>query len=113
MLYIKNVNRIFTVYNSIMINTFEHKGLKELWEKNKTNKLPTKLIDKIRRILFVIDNLETVPDDLLSITFYKPHPLSGDRKGEWALSVSGNYRITFWFDNKTKSANDLNFEDYH
>ncbi|WP_415541556.1 type II toxin-antitoxin system RelE/ParE family toxin [Empedobacter stercoris] len=96
-----------------MINSFEHKGLKELWENNKTNKLPTKFIDKIKRILFVIDSLEEVPEDLLSIPFYKPHPLKGKREGEWALKVSGNYRITFWFDNKAKAAYDINFEDYH
>lgn len=25
------------------------------------------------------------------------HPLKGDRKGTWAVSVSGNWRVTFKF----------------
>jgi proteic killer suppression protein len=25
------------------------------------------------------------------------HPLRGDRKGAWAVSVSGNWRVTFTF----------------
>ena len=39
------------------------------------------------------------------------HPLKFDRKGEWAMAVSGNWRITFRF--VGENATDLNVEDYH
>jgi toxin HigB-1 len=39
------------------------------------------------------------------------HPLKGDRKGEYALTVTGNYRLTFRFENG--DVLDLNLEDYH
>lgn len=39
------------------------------------------------------------------------HPLKGDRKGEWVVSVSGNWRITFEF--RDSNAYSLNYEDYH
>ena len=39
------------------------------------------------------------------------HPLKFDRKGEWAMSVSGNWRITFRF--ADENATDLDLEDYH
>lgn len=39
------------------------------------------------------------------------HPLKGNRKGYWAVSVSGNWRITFAFDDG--DAVDIELEDYH
>jgi proteic killer suppression protein len=39
------------------------------------------------------------------------HPPKGDRKGGWAISVSGNWRITFRFDGE--DVTDVNREDYH
>ncbi len=39
------------------------------------------------------------------------HALKGDRKGEFAIKVSGNYRLTFRFE--SGDVLDLNFEDYH
>ena len=42
---------------------------------------------------------------------YKFHALVGDREGEFAVSVSGNWRITFEFDGQ--DAVNVNLEDYH
>jgi proteic killer suppression protein len=39
------------------------------------------------------------------------HPLKGERKGSWAVSVSGNWRVTFRF--LGKDADDVDYEDYH
>jgi len=39
------------------------------------------------------------------------HPLKGRRKGGWAVSVSGNWRVTFKF--VGKDANSVDYEDYH
>lgn len=39
------------------------------------------------------------------------HPLKGDRKGTWAVSVSGNWRVTFKF--VGKDADSVDYEDYH
>jgi proteic killer suppression protein len=40
----------------------------------------------------------------------KLHPLRGDWKGFWAVSVSGNWRVVFRFDEN--SAVDVDFLDY-
>ncbi len=47
----------------------------------------------------------------MSLPGYKFHLLKGDRKGEYAVSVSGNWRITFEFDGQ--DAVNVNLEDYH
>jgi proteic killer suppression protein len=39
------------------------------------------------------------------------HPLKGDRKGEYAITVTGNYRMTFRFEKG--DVLDLTLEDYH
>lgn len=39
------------------------------------------------------------------------HPLKGHRKGQWAMTVSGNWRITFAFDGEDVIV--VNLEDYH
>lgn len=96
-----------------MIVSFQHKGLKLLWLKGDRSKLPPTMIDKIVRILTIIDTLECVPDDLEGLPFLRPHPLKGNLDGFWSMSVSGNWRIIFMFDNKTREASILDFLDYH
>ena len=39
------------------------------------------------------------------------HPLKGERKGTWAVKVSGNWRVTFAF--VGKDADRVDYEDYH
>jgi proteic killer suppression protein len=39
------------------------------------------------------------------------HQLKGDRRGTWAVSVSGNWRVTFEF--VEKNVDGVNYEDYH
>ena len=51
-----------------------------------------------------VGELETVPG-------WKLHPLKGDRKGVWSLTVTRNFRLTFRVEGTTVS--DIDFEDYH
>lgn len=60
----------------------------------------------------MLDRLDTVvrAEDM-NIPGYKFHPLSGDRKGTYTVTVTGNWRITFRFDGM--DAIDVNLENYH
>ena len=42
---------------------------------------------------------------------WRVHQLSGDRKGVWSVSASGNWRITFEEDQG--AIDNPNLEDYH
>jgi len=42
---------------------------------------------------------------------YEFHELKGERKGTYAVSISGNWRLTFCFGGE--DAVDVNLEDYH
>jgi proteic killer suppression protein len=96
-----NLIRIAYLYTiqSRMIQTIKSKALRLLWEKDDGSKLPPSQVKKIRIILEIIDNLETVPDDLGFYQNLRPHLLGGDKKGFWSLDVTGNYRIIFRFAN--------------
>lgn len=96
-----------------MIASFKHKGLKLLWTKGDRSKVPANLAEKIKRILVVIDNIELIPDDLEGLQHLRPHLLKGNLDGFWSMAVSGNWRIIFQFNNKTREANVLDFLDYH
>lgn len=60
----------------------------------------------------MLDRLDasTKPEDM-NLPGYKFHSLSGTRKGEFSVTVTGNWRITFKFDGE--NAIDVNYEDYH
>ena len=53
-------------------------------------------------------------DELRALTVWKVHTLTGDRKGTWSLSVTGNRRLTFTVSsNDEREVCDLNLEAYH
>lgn len=87
-----------------------HKGLKRLWEKDDGSRLPPEQIDKIRRILMALDKAKTL-DPLRGIPGYRLHQLTGNLKGYWSITVTGNYRITFRFDQENVFV--VDYQDYH
>ena len=62
------------------------------------------------RVQLVALDTATIIEDM-DIPGFKLHPLKGNRKGLWSISVSGNWRITFEY--KDGNAFIVNYEDYH
>jgi proteic killer suppression protein len=92
-----------------MIQKFKHKGLKRLFESGVSSGVDPQHVDRIRKILALLETAETLEDmDLPGLGL---HPLKGNRKGTWAVKVSGNWRITFKIQNG--EAFEVNYEDYH
>lgn len=94
-----------------MITSFRHKGLKQLFENGDASGLPAHQIQKIQMILAQL-NVVSDPGEM-NFPGSRYHPYKGARKGEYSVDVSGNYRIVFRFDKKTKNAYDVNYEDPH
>jgi proteic killer suppression protein len=94
---------------SSMIGSFQHKGLKDFWEKGSRKGIPPAMAPRIERVLDAMDAATDVSQ--LNLPGFNLHQLKGDRKGEWSIWVSGNYRITFRF--AQGEACDVNLEDYH
>lgn len=92
-----------------MIRNFRHKGLARFFTRSERKGLDARQLDRIRRILDRLDSAVR-PEDM-NLPGYGFHGLKGDRKGVYAVSVSGNWRITFRFE--AGDAVDVNLEDYH
>ena len=92
-----------------MIESFKHRGLKRLFQSGDRSKIRPDLIDKVERILARLE-AALAPEDL-DVPGFGFHPLTGDRKGSFAVVVSRNWRIVFRFENG--SAFDIDFLDYH
>ena len=92
-----------------MIKSFRHRGLERFFTRSERRGLDASQVDRIRRLL---DRLEaaTKAEDM-NLPGYKFHALKGARKGTYAVSVSGNWRLTFRF--TAGDAADVDLEDYH
>ena len=94
------------------MRNFAHKGLKRLYTEDSAKGVPPDTADKLRKMLVFLDNMED-PEELRSLTAWKVHTLTGDRKGTWSLSVTRNRRLTFRIDTAEHEICDVNLEDYH
>jgi proteic killer suppression protein len=94
----------------MIIGKFRHKGLRRLYEDDDPSGLPAHFVKKIKAILAALEFADDL-SQVATVPGWKLHPLRGDRKGEYSITVTGNWRITFKLQGNTVT--DVNFEDYH
>ena len=92
-----------------MISSFKHRGLRMLFENDDRRRLAAAQVDKIRRVLARLDEATGIKH--MALPGFGLHPLKGNLKGFWAVSVSGNWRIIFRFEKS--NAYDVDLVDYH
>jgi len=92
-----------------MIRNFRHRGLRRLFERDDRRGIRPDLADKVARILARLD-ASAEPADV-NVPGFGLHPMTGDLKGFWAVTVSRNWRVIFRFENG--DACDVDFLDYH
>ena len=92
-----------------MIKSWKHEGLKELFLKGTKRGLRPDMADRLRRRLDVLDAANSL--NALGLPGFRLHPLSGKMKGKHSIRVTGNWRITFGFENG--DVLDVDLEDYH
>ena len=92
-----------------MIESIKHKGLKRLYEKNDPGGLRADLVNKVQKILSALEAADG-PNDM-ALPMFRLHPLTGDRRGTYSVTVKANWRITFNF--RQGAACDVDLEDYH
>jgi proteic killer suppression protein len=92
-----------------MIRSFRHKGLRRYYETSSTSGIQAAHAVRLRMQLTALDTAQRIQD--MDIPGYKLHPLKGKLKGRWSIWVSGNWRLTFAFEEG--DAHLLDYEDYH
>jgi len=92
-----------------MIKSFKHKGLKLFFEKGSKAGIDPKQAEKIANRLLVLDSAKTIEG--VDMPGFFLHSLTGNKKGLWSITVTGNWRITFEFVDGDVYI--VNYEDYH
>lgn len=92
-----------------MIKSFRHKGLRRFYETGSIAGVQSAHQKRLRMQLAALDTAQTIED--MDIPGFRLHPLKGKQKGVWAISVSGNWRVTFRL--LEGNVYEVNYEDYH
>lgn len=98
-----------SLYNRGVIASFRHRGLKRFFSGDE-RKIESSLRERVRDILSLLDVCTSTAE--LGRPAYRLHPLKGDRQGYWSMTVSGNWRIVFRFDDHGNVV-DVDLVDYH
>lgn len=102
-------NRQYTGYGTLVIRSFKHKGLKRLFENGDRSGIRPDMANMVEDILGRL-NESHAPQDM-SLPGYRLHPLKGDLKRFWSVTVRANWRIVFRFENE--DVLDVELIDYH
>ena len=90
-----------------MIASFRHRGLKALYEGRTARRVAPDHVEKLRDILAALDRSRR-PEDM-NLPGFRLHELKGRLQGHRAVSVSGNWRVTFRFEDG--AAADVDYVD--
>jgi proteic killer suppression protein len=95
--------------SNIMIKSFKHKGLEEFFYTGSKRGIKPEHASRLERILDRLNAASEIKDMNYPGSFL--HQLSGDKRGFYAVKVSGNWRIFFQFIDGDAYA--VDYDDYH
>jgi toxin HigB-1 len=92
-----------------VIQSIRHKGLRRLYEDDDSRGVLAEHAVKLRDILARLDAADAIAD--MDLPGFRLHPLKGELKGFWAVTVRANWRVIFRF--ADGDALDVDYADYH
>ncbi|MBM4275642.1 MAG: type II toxin-antitoxin system RelE/ParE family toxin [Deltaproteobacteria bacterium] len=92
------------------IKTFRQSWLEEFWHTGKHKRAPAELEARLLRKMDMLNRAAALKD-LQAPPSNRLHALRGDREGQWAISVSGSWRLCFRF--QAGDIFDLELVQYH
>ncbi len=92
-----------------MIRSFQHRGLKRLYERGDRSLIRPDLQDRVEVMLAQLDVASS--PEAMRLPHYRLHTLKGRLKGYWSVTVKANWRIIFRFEGE--DVHDVELIDYH
>jgi proteic killer suppression protein len=92
------------------ITSFRSRALRRLFENDDRRGISGRHVERVRDILLALDQAVRI-DYMDAYPGWRLHPLKGELRGFWSVSVSGNWRVIFRFDNG--KVYDVDLVDYH
>jgi proteic killer suppression protein len=92
-----------------MIQSFRHPGLREVFERGRSARVPPQLVQRIKVRLDALEAATSLGE--LDQPGFRTHPLTGTKPPRHAISVNGPWRITFeWEEGRARR---VDLEQYH
>jgi len=92
-----------------MIKSFKHKGLEDFFYTENKRGIRPEHADRLQRILDRLNAASEIRD--MNYPGSNLHKLTGDKRGQYAVKVSGNWRVFFEF--VERDAYNVHYDDYH
>jgi proteic killer suppression protein len=92
-----------------VIKSFKHKGLETFFYTGSKRGIRPEHANRLERILDRLNAANDVKDMNFPGSYF--HQLGGDKKGQYAVRVSGNWRIFFKY--AGGNAYIVDYDDYH
>jgi proteic killer suppression protein len=92
-----------------MLKSFKSKALRDFWIRGIDKGIKPEWRDRVHDLLSSLDAADSPQD--MRLPTYAFHPLKGNRKGEYAVTIRANWLITFAWDGG--GAVRVDMEDYH
>jgi len=96
----------------VQLASFRHKGLQHLYAREGVKGVAPAMADKLRKLLFAMETADNL-NQLSRFPGWRLHPLKAGLKGFWSLTVTGNWRLIFRYDDESNTASDIDLIDYH
>lgn len=93
-----------------MIRSWRNAATRKVWEGERPNQLRGLDRDAAVDLLLALNVAKTL-QDLSPLKSVGLHKLKGDRRGQWAMTVNGPWRICFEF--RDGDAFEVEIVDYH
>ena len=94
-----------------MIKSYKHKGLENFYRRGSLKGIQAEHKTKLTIILMSLDVMHDL--SVFNLPCYRLHKLKGDMQNLWFVTVNGNWRVTFEFDEQTSNVYVIDYVDYH
>ena len=98
-----------TLYNNSVIRSFRHKGIERFFRSGSRAGIQAEHALRLARQLSALD-AASQPEDM-NRPGWDWHALKGGLSSHWSVSVNGNWRLTFAFENSDAIL--VDYQDYH
>jgi proteic killer suppression protein len=92
-----------------MIKSFRHSGIERFFATGNKAGIQPSHAAKLSVQLFQLNRAKSPRD--MDAPGWRLHPLRGDLRGHWAVTVNGNWRLTFTFEGENAIL--VDYRDYH
>ena len=98
-----------TRYSPSVIKSFRHKGVERFFRTGSKAGIQAAHAARLGRQLAFLSSAKAPAD--MNVPGWNLHPLKGKLDNHWSISVSGNWRLTFMFENGDVVL--VDYQDYH